>query len=48
MIYTFAKNFGWSVDQIMKTDNVTLRHLMWIIDEVAREEERQAKNNRGK
>ena len=45
MIYTFAKQFGWTPDQIDGVEDATLRELYVLIDEVAKEEERQMKKN---
>jgi len=44
--YTFAKQFGWTPEQVEETPDALLRELMLIIDEMAREEERQMKKAR--
>ena len=41
--YTFAKTFGWTPEQVEELPDALLRELMLIIDEMAREEERQMK-----
>jgi len=41
--YTFAKQFGWTPEQVEEMPDALLRELMLIIDESAREEERQMK-----
>ena len=41
--YAFAKAFGWTPEQVEGIEDATLRELHLIIDEMAREEERQMK-----
>ena len=41
--YAFAKAFGWTPAQVEEIDDATLRELHWIIDEMAKEDERQMK-----
>ena len=41
--YAFAKEFGWTPSQVEEVEDATLRELAWIIDEMAKEEERQMK-----
>lgn len=43
--YAFAKAFGWTPAQVEEIEDATLRELAAILDETAREEERQMRRN---
>lgn len=46
--YTFAKTFGWTPEQVEELPDALLRELVLIIDESAKEEERQIKKSQHK
>jgi hypothetical protein len=43
LVYKFADAFGWSESETLSHTNVRLKHLLLILDEVGREDERKMK-----